>query len=123
MASVTNLGGGRRMIQFIGSNRKRRTIYLGKVPSKIAEALKLRIRSLNAAKIANQQPDEETARWVAGLDRALYEKLSGVGLVPPRQHKNQTTLQNFLDAYVSSRADVKTSTATVYGHTKRNLIA
>ncbi len=95
------------------------SIRLGKMPQRTAETVKLRVELLNAAAIAGHASDDETARWVAGLEQRLADKLAAVGLIPKRQ---AATLQAFLDGYVASRQDVKGTTATVDGHTRRNLI-
>ncbi|MHC4581371.1 MAG: tyrosine-type recombinase/integrase, partial [Planctomycetota bacterium] len=64
--------------------------------------------------------DDETTKWLTGLDEVMYDKLAAVGLVAPR---SSTTLGAFLDTYIRGRSDVKGGTRTVYGHTKRNLVA
>jgi integrase len=81
--------------------------------------VKLKVEKLVVASITGAAVEDETARWVAQLADTLYEKLAAVGPVPKSE---AVTLQAFLDGYIASRADVKPSTATVYGHTRRNLI-
>ena len=49
----------------------------------------------------------------------MLDKLAAVGLIPKRE---AATLGAFLDRYVAMRADVKGTTATVYGHTRRCLV-
>lgn len=122
MASISKTANGRRIIQFTDSNRKRRTIRLGAVPQRTAEMVRHRVELLNAAAIAGHAADAETLQWAASLDDVLYDRLVRVGLVQSREHQRQTTLKQYLDAYVNGRADVKGSTAVVYGHTRRNLI-
>jgi integrase len=96
---------------------------LGKISQKGAEAIKSKVESLNAALIARIPFDKELAEWIGGLDVKLYGKLAAVGLVPKRQSPEQFTLGGWLDSYISIRSDVKDSTSTVYGHTRRCLIA
>lgn len=120
MASITTQSNGRRLIQFVGTDGKRRSIRLGKMPMRTAEAVKVKVEQLVAAVIARHPPDNETNRWVADLDDLLREKLASVGLV---SRGKTTTLGAYLDSYVKQRSDVKGSTATVYGHTRRNLLA
>ena len=122
MASVIKDPGGRRRIQFVGKNRKRLAIRLGKVSQEAAVAMKVKIERLVAASIMGHALDNETANWVASLDAVMLDKLSAVGLVKQREEAVQTTLKAFLDGYVAKRSDVKGSTAIVYGHTRRNLI-
>lgn len=79
MASLGADGTGNRSIQFVAGDRKRRTVRLGKVPKKVAEAVKLRVEALNAALVARLPLDGETAAWVAGLGDDLAAKLAAVG--------------------------------------------
>jgi integrase len=122
MASITRESNGCRMIQFVGSDKRRRSIRLGKVSQRSVEAVKVKVEQLVFASISGHAPDEETARWVAGLDAKLHDKLSRVGLLAKRA-QTHATLKAFLDGYVVGRSDVKVSTTTVYGHTRRNLVA
>ena len=119
MASITRETHGRRTVQFIGPDRKRRSIRLGKMPQRMAEAVKVRVEHLVAAAITGHALDDETARWVADVDDSLRDKLARVDLVPKR---DATTLAAFIDNYIAARSDVKSATATVYGHTRRNLV-
>jgi integrase len=48
--------------------------------------------------------------------------LERAGLVAPESHREAPTLDQWLSGYVNGRQDVKAATATVYGHTKRNLL-
>lgn len=118
MASITKQSNGHRTIQFVASDGKRRSIRLGKVPQRVAEAIKFRVEQVNVAKIHGHAIDDDTARWLAGLDEMLTDKLARVGLVPRRK---RATLAAFLNSYIS-RNDVKAATVTVWGHTRRNLI-
>ena len=118
MASIIRTN-GRRIIQFVGSDRKRKTIRLGRMPQRAAEAVKVRVENLVDASITGHVPDSDTARWVANLDDELTRKLANVGLIPKRQ---VSTLRTFIDAYIAARCDTKASTRLVYGHTRRNLL-
>ncbi|WP_425267272.1 tyrosine-type recombinase/integrase [Aeoliella straminimaris] len=48
--------------------------------------------------------------------------MARVELIESRKPRNVHTLETFLDDYIASRSDVKRSTATVYGHTRRCLL-
>ncbi len=119
MASISRDPGGRKRILFVASDGNRKAIRLGKVPQKVAEAVKTKVEALVTATITTVAPDDETARWIANLDRIMADRLAAVGLIPKRQ---SAKLKDFLDSYVKGRADVKGSTATVYGHTRRCLV-
>src|SRR5262245_23180116 len=119
MASIGNDPNGRRRILFVAPDGSRKTLRLGKVSQRFAEGVKLRVEHLLAAKLTGSAPDADTARWVSGLDDMPSTRLAAVGLIPKRQ---SATLKAFLDEYIAGRADVKGSTATVLGHTRRNLV-
>jgi len=79
MASISKQPNGRRSIQFVAGDRKRRTIRLGKVSQRMAESIKFRVEVLNAAKIAGGGLDADTARWLVSLPDALFDKLAASG--------------------------------------------
>jgi len=119
MASISRQPNGRKTIQFVAANGRRKSIRLGKTSQRNAEAIKVKVESLNAAVISGQPIDSQTARWVAELDVALAQKLSRAGLISQRGTK---LLGPFLDEYLRKRADVKPSTKTNWRHTRRNLL-
>ncbi len=119
MASITRQANGRRMIQFSDSSGRRKTIRLGKVNQRTAEAVKIRIENLLASSITGHALDNETALWVAGLSDLMTDKLVAVGLVAKYR---AARLQQFLDGYIENRSDTKPSTRVTYGHTRRNLL-
>src|SRR5438309_594970 len=96
MASLSNDKGGRRRILFVGPGGKRKSIRLGVVPVKQAEAVKLKVEAILAAKLSGLPLDAESARWVGTVGDDLADKLAAVGLIPPRRH---TTLGAFLDDF------------------------
>jgi len=73
---------------------KRKSIRLGKVAIRTAEAVKIKVEHLVAASLSGHALDDETARWVADLEEVLAGKLVAVGLIPKSE---STTLQAFLD--------------------------
>ena len=120
MASIsTERKTGRRKIQFTDANRKRQTIRLGKIPKRDAESTKIRVEALLAAQISKQPIDAETARWVAGLDRTLADRLAAVGLLRRRE---SSVLGDFLSGYIDGRTDVKPLTKAKYSTTRDYLI-
>lgn len=110
MASISKEPRGRRTIQFVAGDGRRRSVRLGKVTQRMAEAVKIRVELLSAAIQSGHATDDETSRWLATIDERLHSKLAAVGLIAGRQ---STTLAAFLNSYVKSRGDVKGSTATV----------
>jgi integrase len=118
MASISKQPNGRRAIQFVGPDRKRRTIRLGKVSEKNAAAVKVRIEDLISAQITGHPPQDATARWVKDLDEKMADKLARVGLIPERENE---TLGDFLESYFAKRVDVSQSSKVTWGNARRNL--
>lgn len=118
MASISREPNGRRTIQFVGPDGKRRSIRLGKVSQRTAEGIKVRVESLVTAAITGNM-DDDLARWVAEREDAMIAKLAAVGLVPKRAI---ATLEAFLNRYIESRVDVKPATITNWTQVKRSLI-
>ena len=100
MASLANDPGGKRRILFMSADGSRQTIRLGKVPKKDAEAFKLRVERLIAAKTMQASLDGQTATWVAALDDVMVERLAAVGLVEARRSDH---LGPFLDKYLKGK--------------------
>jgi integrase len=119
MASITAEPNGRRTIQFVGKDAKRRSIRLGKCPQKTAEAVKVRIEQLNAAVIASHAVDPDTSRWLAGIDKLLADKLAKVGLIAKRE---MATLGPFIDTFLATRTDLKERTKTAFRQVRKNLV-
>lgn len=118
MASISREPNGRRTIQFMDTDGKRRSIRLGKVSQRAAEGIKVKVEGLVASKITGHALDDETARWLT----TLGDDLAAVGLMPRRE---RATLEAFLEGYIAKRTgvDVTPATAEVWGHVKRNLVA
>lgn len=121
MASVSNDPNGRRRILFIAPDDKRKTIRLGKVSKRDAEAVKYRVESLLASKLTGHAPDADTSRWVAELEPTLAKKLAAVGLIADPEAKVATKLGAFLTEFVAKRTDVKPATREVWSQPIRNL--
>ena len=122
MASISREPNGRRTIQFVGPDGKRRSIRLGKVSQRTAEAVKVKVEALNTAALTGHAPDDEVARWAAGLDQAMSDKLAAVGLLARRQYVSMT-LGDWLDCYVSGReADAKPNTLRNLRNTRKHFL-
>lgn len=107
MASISNDPNGRRRILFVDANGKRKSVRLGKVSQRYAEAVKVKVEDLVSARITGHAPADETTRWLANLDAALYDKLARVGLAKPRE---SAMLGAFTRAYIDGRSDIKPRT-------------
>jgi integrase len=120
MASISTDPAGNRVIQFVGGDGKRRSVRLGKVNKKVAEAVKVRIETLNALLIAKLPMDGDTATWVAGVGDDLAAKLAAVGLIPERRTQ---ALGAFLDGYLIDRAHAGKPATVVHLRTVTNDLA
>jgi integrase len=107
MASISTDENGNVRILFIGADKKRRAVHLGRVNKKLAGSIKLRVEALVASIVTRTPIDSETAQWVSVIGDDLAAKLSGVGLMPPRESRK---LRTFLDTYIAGREND--------GHTK-----
>ena len=121
MASISASKNGRRTIQFVGSDGKRRSIRLGKCSKRHAESVKVKVESLVASKLTGHALDDETARWVRDLDQKLAVKLATTGLIPD-SYRPRPLLGRFLDDNVARRTDVKPATKEIWQHVVRNLV-
>ncbi len=119
MASITRYSNGRKMIQFIAADGKRRSLRLGKASLRDAAFIKTKVERLVSSTISGHATDDETTRWVAKLDSVMAEKLVAVNLILKRE---TATLKAFIDAYIVGRTDVKPRTTMLYRQTQANLI-
>ena len=119
MASIGKDKNGRRRILFVAPDGKRKTIRLGKMPQRAAEAIKVKVENLVGSAVSGCGWDNETARWVAELDDTLANRLAAVGLI---QGRERATLDAFIESYFETRSDVKSATIINWGHTRRNLV-
>lgn len=123
MASIAREPNGHRRILFVAADGARKTIRLGKVSQRTADAVRVRVEHLLAAVLTGHALDGDTARWVADLKGPLADKLARVGLIQPRQAEAVVTLGEHLTAYFSRRTDVKPNTLGPWRHAERDLLA
>jgi len=118
MASISKNPNGRRTIQFVGSDGKRRSIRWVRCRNARPK------HQVSGGAIERRQNEwtgsgRRHARWVADRDVAMADKLAAVGLIPRRE---RATLQAFLDSYIKGRTDVKLRTTWKYETTRQNLL-
>src|SRR4051812_31125182 len=122
MASIsTEKTTGKRTVQFVHPEGGRKSIRLGKVSLRDAEAVANRIEILLAAKLMGCAPDSETAKWI-GDRPELADKFAACGLIPKREAALAIELGKFLDGYFANRKDVKASTQVAFGRVRRHLV-
>lgn len=94
-------------MQFVGVDGKRRSLRLGKVTQRAADAVKLRVEMILSAALSGHALDDATARWLADRDQVMIDKLAAVGLTTRRE---SMTLKVFIDDYIAGRSDIKDRT-------------
>ena len=120
MASITKEPNGRKKIQFVGSDKKRRSIRLGKATMKTAEATKVRVECLVSSKMSGHALDDVTSRCLTTIDDTLRNRLARVGLIEQRE---VVLLGKLIDDFIKLRTgDVKPRTVAKYKVVKKHLI-
>jgi integrase len=95
---------------------------LGRIPDREAERLRDKVTQLEVAAKHGQPVDAELAAWARKLPDQTHAKLASAGLLPTRDQPERQTLGTWLDAYAKLRSDMKPSTATIFGPTRRCLL-
>lgn len=125
MASLITLDNGTRRVQFVGTDRKRKTIYLGKIPKRDAGSIKIRVEALLSSTITGSM-DLDTSLWLASITEKnpdLRSKLEAVGLVEPLEPKVKVpTLKEHLADFMKRHSPtVKPGTVAVWRQVVANL--
>ena len=81
MASIVNDPNGRRRVQFVSPDGKRKTIRLGKIDRKTAEGVCRQVEHLLSARLSGQPIPRDTAVWLTTIGEKLRQRLVRVGLV------------------------------------------
>ena len=118
MASVVTLPDGKRRVQFTGLGGARRTLHLGKVEKKYAEAVCTRVETIVGAQLRGEPIDRETSEWLGTIDDRLHKKLAAVGLAKGRQCR---TLGEWMGIFMESRAALKPESRRKLGQTRAKL--
>lgn len=102
MASLVNDPNGTRRIQFLSSDRKRKTIRLGKISRKDAESIRRHVEMILAAQLSGQPLPRETAVWLDAIGDLLAEKLEAVGLI--ERDEKIPTVREFTERWLAEKA-------------------
>ncbi len=119
MASITNEPKGRKTIQFVGRDARRRSVRLGRMNRRAAAAFKVRLEHMVSATITGHPLDDETSRWVAGLDDVMIDRLAAVGLTTSRE---SARLDSFLIKYIATRSSLKPASVRKLEQTQTKLL-
>ncbi|MBL9165975.1 MAG: hypothetical protein JNL18_24855 [Planctomycetaceae bacterium] len=79
---------------------KRKTIRLGKVAKRQAEAIKVHVEQLAHAIGTNTVPPLATSQWLASFDSKLYGKLVAVGLADEQSRNEPGRMMTVLELRV-----------------------
>jgi len=120
MASITKLKNGRKCIQFVSKDGKRKSIRLGKLSMRDAVTVKAKIEHLVAATIQKTAVENNVLDWVISLDTVMREKLIKAGLVT--EMGDAVLLESFIDGYITMRSDVTNGTVLMYKKARKDLI-
>jgi integrase len=124
MASVSTDSAGNRRILFLGLDSKRKTIYLGKAPSKNADYICRHVETLLTARMSGQSLARDTAAWIADIaDSPLARKLAKLGMIETRKPAAIVTVGSLVDEYLKARSDVKKGTHINLDQAGRALVA
>ncbi len=119
MASISTEPNGRRTIQFVGPDKKRRSIRLGKIGEADAKTIAEHVQHLVECwkypdKPINRQTDRFVSKLLADSSKVwLYDRFAAAGLVVARdipEAIEAAKLGKFLDAYVEGRTDIEAGT-------------
>jgi integrase len=112
MASVAFSKNGTARVQFKGPDGLRKTVRLGHVSKRDAEAVRLRIEDLVSNRIVGTAPEHGVSAWLAALPDRMYARLARVGLVEPRED-TRATVGDLLRRFVETKT-VKPGTLAAY---------
>jgi integrase len=119
VASLIQDPNGLKRIQWTTAEGKRKTLRLGRMSMKQAEAAKLHIEHLLAA-TETGTADPEALRWLSRLTDKIYERVAAHALAPRRQPAASKTLAALLDSFFAT-INVKPQTKTTYTQTRQSL--
>lgn len=122
MAGIARDPNGLKRVTFTDAEGNRRSVRLGSVSVKMAEAFRVRVEALVAASLNRQPVDAEVAAWLGGLPDRTYGRLARAGLVPARERTLVPTVGELLRRFVEA-APVKPATLAAYRQTTTSLAA
>lgn len=122
MASISREPNGHRTLQFVSIDGKRKSIRLGKLSKKDADAIVVKVEALLSAALAKTAVDAETARWLGEIPDKLANKLARAGLTSPRQAAEPVPqLGPFLSDYIARQTHHKPNTTKTIAQAERLL--
>ena len=111
---------GEQRVQFIGKDKKRQTIRLGKQSDRNAQRLRDRIEALVTSMKMGTPLDDHTQQWIVTIaDTPLSKKLERAGLI---KKQLKLTLEAFIDEYMAFKEQkLKPTTLITLKQTRRRI--
>lgn len=123
MASISTSKKNERRIFFTGLDGNEHSIWLGKVPMRSAETLRVLVDSLEHALMTGQPPDRDVLAKIERLLPRVRAKLEHYGLMKAKQAPSETPLGQFIIDYVKTRTKVKPATKEIWRQGEKSLLA
>jgi len=120
MASVCD-DGKRKRIVYVGTDGRRRTIYLSRCDKRTAESIARHVENILASRVSGQPLPRDTASWVSNLSDALRAKLERQRLLEPKE-ASSPTLGEWIENYLSRQTHVKPASLLAVKQATRNLL-
>ncbi|WP_146529200.1 tyrosine-type recombinase/integrase [Novipirellula artificiosorum] len=100
MASIKDKNGYKE-IQYLDRDRKRRSLYAGKISKRNAESIGVKIEAIVSRQVQGYEVDPDLSHWLAGLSNSFYSKLVKLGLCEAREAEEaKPTLKAWTDSYI-----------------------
>ncbi len=123
MASIKSESNGRKTIQVVCPDGKRRSIRLGKCTVPQAEKVKRCIEDLAVAVKTSSKPEPETTLWLAATTAIIRQRVINAGLHRDARPKVQApTMLEFTTKFIEARKTVKPSTKVKFEQVKDCLL-
>jgi integrase len=129
MASLRFETNGKRegwRIQFYGSDKRKKSIWLGGLTKRQAETWQIHVENLLNARGSGSAMKPSSAAWVGELDKEHRNKLVQAGLIDPLEPETKAdptpTLADFCKRFIDSKRSAKESTVTKFEQVRDALI-
>jgi integrase len=125
MANWFRRPGGAVVVQFVGLDKRKRTLSLGDTNDRTAErAFRVVETLLDAARYSQPAPPDAVA-WLDALPEETYARFVAAGLVNAREKREsvRVTVAAHAEAFIARRTDIKPASLLVYRQVVRNLEA
>jgi len=99
------------------------SIPLGRLTARQAENARRYVQGVIAAPSTMTIPDTATSSWLARAPQEIRKHLEWLGLVELASRQGIPTLSEWINDYISGRADLSASTVVILRKTERRLLA